>query len=154
MRIGDVKPALKRYVPAAQIFAARVVLFHQALAKRVGLNPTEFKCFRLAGLADAMTISELARETGLTLPAITVIVDRLTELGFVTREKDEADRRKVMVRVTERARRRVDALYDDYSARIGDVLNGYSKEQFDLILDYMNRVSGLMQDEIQRTDDR
>src|SRR5271170_1924838 len=132
---------LKRYVPLAQAFSAKVLLFHQAIAKRVGLNATEFKCLRLVGSEQAMTVSALARETGLTMPAITVIVDRLEELGFASRERDPHDRRKVAIRANAAAKRRIDGLYADYSAQVAKLLDSYSEPQFQLILDYMTKVS-------------
>jgi DNA-binding MarR family transcriptional regulator len=141
---------LKRYIPLAQSFSARVLLFHQAIARRVGLNATEFKCLRLVGSEPAMTVSRLAKETGLTLPAITVIVDRLEELGFVARERDADDRRKVAIRPDAAAKRRVDALYADYSAEVAKLLDGYSDAQFELILGYLTKVSELMRREFEQ----
>jgi DNA-binding MarR family transcriptional regulator len=92
------------------LFSARVLLFHQGIARRVGLNATEFKCLRLVGAEQAVTVSELAKESGLTMPAITVIVGRLEEMGFVERERDPNDRRKIALRANAAAKRRVDTL--------------------------------------------
>ena len=45
-----------------------------------------------------MTAGELAERTGLTTGAVTGVVDRLEEAGFVRREDDPGDRRRVILR--------------------------------------------------------
>jgi DNA-binding MarR family transcriptional regulator len=80
-----------------QPFAARVVLFHAAMARKLRLNPAQFKCLRLVQIAGEAFATDLARECGLSLPAMTVILDRLESLGFVTRRRDPKDRRRYSV---------------------------------------------------------
>jgi DNA-binding MarR family transcriptional regulator len=51
---------------------------------------------------------ELAQAGALSTGALTTRIDRLLEAGLVERERDEADRRRVVVRLTRRGRRLVD----------------------------------------------
>ena len=48
-----------------------------------------------------MTAGELAVESGLTTGAVTAVIDRLERAGFARRVRDERDRRKVKVEVTD-----------------------------------------------------
>jgi MarR family transcriptional regulator, organic hydroperoxide resistance regulator len=48
----------------------------------------------------ATTLSALARHLGVTASTMSIAVDRLVKLGYVTRELDEADRRRVRLRLT------------------------------------------------------
>ena len=48
-----------------------------------------------------MTAGQLATASGLTTGAITAVIDRLERAGYVRRERDAVDRRKVNVAVTE-----------------------------------------------------
>lgn len=50
---------------------------------------------------DYCTMTELADNIGAKLPSMTMMVDNLAEDGFVVRERDPHDRRKVIVRLTE-----------------------------------------------------
>ena len=52
------------------------VLFHHALAERLGLGPTDHKCLDLLCERAPLTASELAVITGLTSGAITGVVAR------------------------------------------------------------------------------
>lgn len=60
---------------------------------------------------DAPTMSELGRRIGLSRAAITTLVDRLTDLGYVVRTPDAEDRRRMRVVLTAAGRELVaDAL--------------------------------------------
>src|SRR5579871_3415231 len=88
---------MDRYVPLIREFATRDALFHEAVAKKIALHSTDEKVLRLLG-DEAMTACDLVSHTGLTGAAVTALVDRLVDLGYVTRERDLDDRRKVVVR--------------------------------------------------------
>jgi DNA-binding MarR family transcriptional regulator len=57
-----------------------------------------------------LRISEIAREEGIGQPAATRMVARLEALGLVRRERGEADRRIVMVALTDRGQAELDLL--------------------------------------------
>jgi len=135
---------LARYVPVVQAFAARVVLFHQEIAARSGLNPTDFKCLRLLAALGAMTAGQLAREVGLTRPALTVIVDRLERHGFLTRMRDTDDRRKVLLHPVPERIAEIDRLYASQAGAVEKILDRYSDAAFDAVLRFMTEVGALL----------
>src|SRR5579862_3079248 len=77
--------------------SAATILFHQAVADRLGMNITDHKCADILARTGPITAGELARRTGLTTGAITGVIDRLEKAGFVRRVRDENDRRRVIV---------------------------------------------------------
>ena len=76
-----------------------VVLFHHAVAERLGLGPTDHKCLDLLRERGAMAGSDLAAITGLTSGAITGVVARLERAGYLRREPDPHDGRKQVLHV-------------------------------------------------------
>src|SRR5580658_3303287 len=74
-------------------------LMSQAAADRIGINPTDLNCLNILSFSGQLTAGELARATGLTTASITGVVDRLEQSGFVRRERDASDRRRVLVRM-------------------------------------------------------
>src|SRR5215510_11464884 len=87
-------------------------LMGMAAADRIGINATDLNCLNILSFSGRMTAGELARATGLTTASITGVVDRLEEAGYVTRERDPRDRRRVVVQVVlERALRDVGAVF-------------------------------------------
>jgi DNA-binding MarR family transcriptional regulator len=63
----------------------------------VGMNPTDLGSLCLLLLHGPAPAGRVAELTGLTTGAVTGVIDRLERGGFVRREVDPADRRKVIV---------------------------------------------------------
>src|ERR687895_1947519 len=49
---------------------------------------------------ESTVLSDLARHMGVTASTMSLAVDRLERSGYVTRERDDADRRRVRIRLT------------------------------------------------------
>lgn len=74
----------------------------EAVGARWALNASERLCLSFL-MEGPQTASAIAAATRLTPAAVTALVDRLAERGFVRRRPDPADRRKVMVEAGEAA---------------------------------------------------
>jgi DNA-binding MarR family transcriptional regulator len=140
---------MARYIPRVREFAARVVLFHDAVAQLAGLNLTDAKLLRLLGDA-AATPGQLARQSGLTGAAITAAIDRLVAAGFVARSGDPTDRRRVKVRAVPAKVRQFDRLYAHYGAAIAGQLEKYDAKEFRAIEQFLAETTQLLTDETQR----
>lgn len=55
-------------------------------------------------------LADLARAMGVGPPTATRMCDRLVRKGFMSRERDETDRREIILDLTEEGRRLVDAV--------------------------------------------
>src|SRR5882757_8509454 len=77
--------------------SAQGVVFGQAVANVAGISGSDLECLDFLNLEGRVTAGRLAEVTGLTTGAITGVVDRLQRAGFVRRERDAADRRKVFI---------------------------------------------------------
>jgi DNA-binding MarR family transcriptional regulator len=127
---------MDRYVPLIREFAAREGLFHSAVARKLGLHATDEHVLRLLG-ENAMTAGALAEYTGLTGAAITAVVDRLESSGYVTRERDDEDRRRVTIRAVPAKLRKLNALYASQSVAMSSLLSKYKDSEFAAIIDYL-----------------
>jgi DNA-binding MarR family transcriptional regulator len=79
-------------------YMASYALFNQAVADHLGLHPTDLQCLNLLTLEGApVTTGRIAELTGLTTGSATRLVDRLERAGYVLRERDAEDRRRVRV---------------------------------------------------------
>jgi DNA-binding MarR family transcriptional regulator len=83
--------------------------------------------FLLDSLArqEVITMSGVASKMGHTTAAATGLVDRLEKLGYVSRSHDENDRRKVMVRITEKGSTLVTAIRQDMAEKICTILRDH-----------------------------
>jgi DNA-binding MarR family transcriptional regulator len=83
---------------AMRSFMARVVLFQDAVARSVGLNSSDLQTVGLLMSEGPASPGELAERIGLTQGgAITGLIDRLEKAGYVSRRRDDHDRRRVLV---------------------------------------------------------
>ncbi|AWB47024.1 MarR family transcriptional regulator [Paenibacillus sp. CAA11] len=69
--------------------------------KELGLTGPQFHMLMLIHKEGTCNISYLADTLGVKPSAITVMIDRLVQSGYVSRRHDEEDRRTVLVSVTD-----------------------------------------------------
>ena len=121
------------------------IMFHQAIADRLGLHPTDHKCADLIIRNGAMTSGRLAELTGLTTGAITGVVDRLESRGMVRRAADPRDRRRVIVEIVKNdaVECRMRDLFQGISDGTRALLDGYSDAELALILDFVRRSNAM-----------
>src|ERR1700742_3029097 len=72
-------------------------MFAKIVAERAGISSADMECIDFVNVEGRMTAGRLAELSGLTTGAITGVIDRLEKAGFVRRERDESDRRKVFI---------------------------------------------------------
>jgi DNA-binding MarR family transcriptional regulator len=78
-------------------FVVELIVSSYEATEDVGVNPTDLGSLCLLLLHGPAPAGRLAELTGLTTGAVTGVIDRLESGGFVHREVDPADRRKVIV---------------------------------------------------------
>jgi DNA-binding MarR family transcriptional regulator len=125
---------------AAQRSATDAVMMHQAVADRLGLHVTDLRCLNLLRLGGPATAGELATQTGLTTGAITRMIDRLLKGGYVRREHDEQDRRRVIVSVVQEKIDKIAPHYEVLANEFGAVMADYTAEQMELVLEVFDRL--------------
>ena len=115
--------SIDRMAEVMREFMARAVLFQDAVARVGGINSTDMQAVGLLMSEGPATPGELAERTGLTAGgAITAVIDRLERAGYVTRERDVADRRRVIVTaVPETVLAKVGPIYGRVGRALGRV---------------------------------
>jgi DNA-binding MarR family transcriptional regulator len=78
-------------------FVVELLVSSYEATEDVGVNPTDLGALCLLLLHGPAPAGRLAELTDLTTGAVTGVVDRLEKGGFVRREVDPADRRKVII---------------------------------------------------------
>jgi DNA-binding MarR family transcriptional regulator len=132
--------------------STQTVFLHQAIAQGVGLNATDTKCVDLILRAPdgRITAGRLADLTGLTTGAITHILDRLEKRHFITRERDEKDRRKVFITVRKENLAPLVPKYEAIGKAYLKMLEQYDDRQLELICDYLEKTSAVSAAELEK----
>ena len=74
-------------------------LHNHAVAEYAGLHQTDQECIDLLDWTGPLTAGEIGVHLGLSSGAVTGLIDRLEAGGWVRRERDPQDRRRVFVHV-------------------------------------------------------
>lgn len=130
--------------------SARTVMFHSAVAGKLGLSVTEHKTLDLLSRNGPVSAGRLAELTGLTGGAITGMIDRLEKAGFVERTADPKDRRKVIVQSVDAKYDDVAWIFDSLGKAMNELLMGYSDDELAVIADFIVRIPQLMDKETRK----
>jgi DNA-binding MarR family transcriptional regulator len=130
-------------------------LMGQAAADRVGINATDLNCLNILSFSGALTAGELARATGLTTASITGVVDRLESAGFVRRERDPSDRRRVVVTIViEKALTEVATIFAPMVADWQQLAARYSDDELRLIVEFYDQMEQVIRKQLIRLRER
>jgi DNA-binding MarR family transcriptional regulator len=117
---------------------AQGAMFAKTVADRAGISASDMDCMDFLNLEGRMTAGRLAELTGLTTGAITGVIDRLEKAGYVRRERDDSDRRKVFIAVVPETAARIGRLYVPMQQSMQKVWSRYSEQELRLLLRFVN----------------
>ena len=133
---------LEQLAMAGRASSAATVMFHTAVAAKQGLSASEEKALDLLERSGPLTAGELARQSGLAPASVTGLINRLEHKGFARRIQNPSDRRSILVEVdVERLYARVAPLFADWARSLQELYAGYSDEQLEVILHFLNEAA-------------
>jgi DNA-binding MarR family transcriptional regulator len=104
-----------------------------AFARMAGINLTDGRCLDLLDIHDGLTAGDLAEAASLSPGAVTTVLDRLERMSLITRTRDQADRRRVLVELTPKARELAFKVYGPIAAYAREYIERLSDEDIDVI---------------------
>ena len=122
------------------------IMFHHAVAERLGLGITDHKCLDFVLRRGGATAGQIAQATGLTSGAITGVIDRLEKAGFARRQSDPNDRRKVIVVPRPERLPEIQKLFGSLGRNMARVMSRYSAREAEIIIDFMRRAAEVMRE--------
>jgi DNA-binding MarR family transcriptional regulator len=127
--------------------SVHTIMFHSAVAERLGLNATDQRCFDYVLRMNGVTAGQLSRFTGLTSGAITGIIDRLEKGRFVKRHSDPKDRRKVIIVPLPDRLSELQKLFESLQRSMTAAMSRFSEKEGAILVDFMQSVVNVMRDE-------
>lgn len=136
------RQAVQQVGVAMQRYQRSVQSFDDAVARALGLGPADLRC--LDWLADGpKTAGVLADATGLRPAATTALIDRLTTKGLVERERDEQDRRRVLVKMTARGHQLTYAMYEPLVQDGQELFRGHTIADLEALVSLLEAMTDL-----------
>jgi DNA-binding MarR family transcriptional regulator len=125
-------------------------IFGQSVAIRLGLSESDVDALELLIDTGAATAGKLAEVMGLTTGAVTRVIDRLEQAGYVRRTTDPADRRRVVVEVVPEKVATLESMMGSLERAAEGEVGRYSTDQIATINDFLTRMANLTQAEAAR----
>jgi DNA-binding MarR family transcriptional regulator len=125
-------------------------IFGQSVAIRLGLSESDIDALELLLDTGAATAGKLAEVMGLTTGAVTRVIDRLEQAGYVRRTTDPADRRRVVIEVIPERAANLESMLGSLERAAQEEVGHYSPEQLATINDFLGRMADLTHTEAAR----
>lgn len=127
----------------------RTERFDSAVCELLGINRSDNMALDVIDRAGRLTAGELARELRLTTGAVTALIDRLENAGYLLRVPDPGDRRRVLVELTPLATEAGRLIYGPIAGEFQRIARRYSVHDLEVILDFLRTGNAL--DETRQT---
>ncbi|MFY1696653.1 MULTISPECIES: MarR family transcriptional regulator [unclassified Solwaraspora] len=105
------------------------MVFRYAIAERLGLTVSDLECLDYLADAGSATAGQVADRTNLTTGAVTSMLRRLQQAGYVSAEHDPADRRRVIVTLRPKRMADLERPYEQFAERTRRLVADYSVEE-------------------------
>jgi len=113
------------------------VLFHAAVAQRMGLNATDYKTMSALDRLGPLTAGEIAQYTGLATASVTDLIDRLVDKGYARRVRDANDRRKILVEPVQEKVLHARRYFRSTDRSVAALYERYSNRELEVIADFL-----------------
>jgi DNA-binding MarR family transcriptional regulator len=121
--------------------------FGQTVAIRFGLSESDVEALELLIDTGAATAGKLSDLMGLTTGAVTRVIDRLEQAGYVRRIPDPADRRRVIVEVVPERVAAVAATMARVGEKGAEEIGHFSEADLAVINDFLTRMEAITREE-------
>ncbi len=116
-------------------------LLNHQVGAHADLKDVDLDCLDLISRHGPLSPSALARRAGLHPATMTGILDRLERGGWITRERDPADRRAVAVRALRDRNAELFRLYSGMNTSMDQVCAEYGETELELLADFLRRTT-------------
>jgi DNA-binding MarR family transcriptional regulator len=143
-------PAIASLMRAGRETSRLSMVFRYAIADRLGLTVSDLECLDFLADAGSATAGQVAERTNLTTGAVTSMLRRLQQAGYVTAERDPADRRRVIVTLRPERTAELERPYERFAERAERLVEGYSVEEVLLLVRHHDRLQAMYLAELDR----
>jgi DNA-binding MarR family transcriptional regulator len=120
---------------------ANVVVFNAQVADQLGLGVSDMQFMTYLMQDGPLSPGRLAELSGLKSGSVTGVIDRLERAGYVHRERDESDRRKVRVVLDAERLQSSESPYAGQAANLRRVLDTFEGDELDVIARFLERLN-------------
>ncbi|MGY3311515.1 DNA-binding MarR family transcriptional regulator [Peribacillus simplex] len=138
---------LESLTHSLQRYGMRSVLFQQNMAQKIGVSHTDLKSAEILNETGPITAGELSKITGLSTGSVTALINRLEKSGYVKRERDHMDGRRVMIAPISEKQEQIKSHYQSLSMATKDLCSAYNEQELIFINQFVEDITKIMDKE-------
>ena len=133
-----------RIVRSLRKIIQSVGTYSKKLASLYKVTGPQLSCLLAVKEFETITASQISREIHVSLSTVVGILDRLEEKGLVSRERDQKDRRRVYVSLTDKGQELADTAPPPLQDKLTEALHQQSELEQSTIALALERIVQLM----------
>lgn len=130
----------------------RMILHRQNVAAALGLHNSDYISVDILRETGPITAGELSKKTGLSTGSVTALIDRLEKVGYVRRENDPNDRRKVLIVPIEKPKESDEQTYLPLHRAMIELAASYTPAELEFITQFLGKADEVLEEQIQHLD--
>lgn len=139
--MSNALPSTARSLPIALIRARESVMSPiREMLSETGITEQQWRVLRVLAEFGRMDTKTLADRSSLLFPSLTRIAATLRDKGLVTQTRDDEDRRRQLIEITQNGQR----IIDDHAAQAADIVAGFKNKlgeaDYEALLDLLARL--------------
>lgn len=143
-------PEQEQFTLLMRGLGTRTVVYQQNVAASLGLYNNDFLSVDILREKGPITAGELSKLTGLATGSVTALIDRLEKNGYVRRQNDPNDRRKVIIVPLYENKEDVIDTYQPLHTAMVKLAASYTDEELALISQFLSKASNVLEEQIDR----
>jgi DNA-binding MarR family transcriptional regulator len=141
-------PEQEQFTLLMRGLGTRTVVYQQNVAASLGLYNNDFLSVDILREKGPITAGELSKLTGLATGSVTALIDRLEKNGYVRRQNDPNDRRKVIIVPLYENKEDVIDTYLPLHTAMVKLAASYTDEELALISQFLGKASTVLDEQI------
>ncbi|QCL97678.1 homoprotocatechuate degradation operon regulator HpaR [Agrobacterium tumefaciens] len=135
----------RRSLPIALLRAREAVMAHfRPMLAAHDLTEQQWRVIRILGENGMVDASEVAERTFILAPSLTRMIKTLEERGLIEKDKDEADGRRVLLRIAPAGLAIINEVTPESRAIYEALERKFGVEKIDLLLDLLGELADTM----------
>ena len=100
--------------------------------------------FRAAFAKEVMTPGQLATAMGVSKTIVSRLIEQLEKKAFISKEKDENDKRSYVIRVTDSGKEEIDRMYYYYMNPLYELKEKMSESRFEQLFELIEEANDIL----------
>ena len=138
---SEIFSCLRRIINAVEIYSSK-------LRDKTGLNASQLSCLLVLEKTGPLSLSKLSQHVYLSPSMITSIVDQLENKELVIRTRKSADRRVILIELTEKGKEVAQTAPPSFQEQLTSSLSHLKKEEKKTLFDNLNKLLSIIVSDI------